>query len=123
MRRAETSRTASAFSAASACAAFQRYEQSARGLRIEKKTLELLRNGGPKRDTIADELPIVPEAAGIEALAGGGHCARQVFDRGVIDFQRHAASDGHFARVAQQREAGDVCDRVNRPGIPLFDFG
>ena len=47
--------------------------------------MELLGNRRLKRDAIADELPIILESARVEALARGGDCAGQVFDRGVID--------------------------------------
>src|SRR5690349_19984657 len=82
----------------------QRDEKTTGRLRIEEKVPKLFRNRRVECSAIADELPIILESAGMEALARGGDRSGKIFDGGMIDFQRDAASDGHFAGVAEQRE-------------------
>src|SRR5690349_12323531 len=101
---------------------FQRDEKTAGSLRIEEKIPKLFRNQRLECSAIADELPIILESAGMESVARGGDRTGKIFDGGVIDLQRHAASDGHFAGVAEQRETRHVGDGVNRSGTTLFDF-
>src|SRR5260370_37063662 len=57
---------------------FQCHEQSAGGLRIEKKVAEVLRNSSKKCNTIAAELAIIPKIVLIEHGRRGGPWYGQV---------------------------------------------
>ena len=101
----------------------QRHKEPTRGLRIEKKISEFLRDGGPKCDALADELAIVLESARIESVARSFDGARQIFNLGVIDFQRDATANRHLACVPKQPETGDIGHGVNCSGTAFLDFG
>src|SRR5580704_1522805 len=87
-----------------------RCEQAAGCLRVEKKGAKFLGDAVRELDAALDEFAIVFHSAGEEAAASCLGGAGKVFDAGVIDFQRYAAADRHFAGVAEHRKAGHISD-------------
>ena len=80
---------------------------------------EIRRDLGREADAAFDEVAIVLHAAGEKTGASCFDRAGKIFNARVINFQGDAAADGHFARVAEKRKAGDVGDGVNRIGFRL----
>lgn len=100
-------------------------EEAAGSLRIEEQRAKFIRHLAREGDAAFGEFAIIFHACGEEASAGCGDGAREIFNARVINFQRHAAADGHFARVAEKPEAGHVCDAVDWIGFrrrAIFDF-
>ena len=95
-------------------------EQSAGGLRIEEQVLMLGRNAGGESDAVTDEGAIVLEPTGNMTFASRFERAGKIVEGRMIDLEGNRGdalrriAQSHFARVAQQAEAGDVGDRVNR---------
>lgn len=62
-------------------------EQAARCLRIEEQVAKFLRDSFREAYAIAQELPVIFQAAGEKAFACGLFGAGQITDRGVIDLE------------------------------------
>src|SRR3984957_1982767 len=61
-----------------------------------------------------DELAIIFQASGEEAGAGVFDRAGKIFEASVVETEGNATGDCHFAGVAEDAEAGDVGDGVER---------
>ena len=94
-------------------------EQAAGGLRIEEQVLIFGRDARIESCAIANESAVIFQSAGEMAFAGGFHRAGKIGEGGVIDFEGNGfdavrgIAERHFARVAEQAEAGNVGDGVN----------
>ncbi len=74
---------------------------------------------------LSTNVAIVLHAAGEKAAASRLDGAGKIVHARMIQFHGDAAADGHFARVAEERKARDVCDGVNRTLFPtpaLYQF-
>jgi len=88
-------------------------EEAARSLRVEEEGAGIFIDGGGKFDAGFDEFAIAFEAASEKAAVGCFARSRQARDLCMVDAKRNAAASGHFARVAEEAETGDVGDGVN----------
>ena len=94
-------------------------EQTSRSLRIEKQVLIFGRNAVGETYAVANERAIIFQAAGEMSIARSFESAGEIFERGVIDFERDRSgaarwiTQRHFARVTQKAETRDVGDSVN----------
>ena len=80
-------------------------------LRIESERVELGEDAVAEHPTVC-ELTVPRVAAGSNPLGRGRERAGQPGQPLRLDVQSNAASLGHLDRMAEQTEAGDVCDRV-----------
>jgi len=97
-------------------------EKAAGRLRIDDESAEFVGNGRCEIGAAFDELAIVLHAGGEKAGAGGVDRSIEIGDFFVIELDGDAAADGHFAGVAEEAEAGDVCDRVDGGRMARFEI-
>ena len=120
----------SAARAAEAASGADGKKQAAGGLRIEQQVAEFLPNGRSELHAIANEIAVIFESAGEKSIFRGFDRAENIVECGVIDRKTCGLdsllriAERHFARVAEQAEAGDVGDRMNcvAPLWPRLDF-
>ena len=104
-------------------------EQAAGGLRVIEKSPMFFLDSGGEAHAISEELSIILQPTSDHPFTRGIERSRQQWHGLMVDFQRdrecsrRGIPQGHFVRVAQQSEAGDVCNRVHRAHTRLgFDF-
>src|SRR6266446_7536216 len=95
------------------------YEQAAGSLRVEEQILIFGSDVWSEAGAVADKRAIVLESAGKMSFARRFHSAREIVERGMIDFKGHRRNamrriaQRHLPRVAQQTKSGDIGYRVN----------